>query len=172
MIAQKVFALLSVICLPLVGCARTSDVDKQAEASAVRDLEAQLMAAGRAKDIDKTVHFFAPNAIVIDQNRPLVVGRESIRKYFEKAFAADSVGSDSMTTTVDTVEISASGDLAYARGRDRWLEPTPKGSLEKGYRWIDVCKKIDGKWNIIIDIGNEDILSVPEMASTQAGKGK
>jgi ketosteroid isomerase-like protein len=57
---------------------------------------------------------------------------------------------------MDTIEVSASGDLGYARGTNRYSLKTPNGPAEYVDRFIDIYKKTDGKWKCIVGIWNSN----------------
>jgi ketosteroid isomerase-like protein len=130
-------------------------VDIRAEADALRNAEAQWLAALKARDIDKMVSQYAPEAVGMYANEPICVGHQAVRKSCE-SWLADTVVSQTFSDVVDAVEVSASGDLAYSRGTNRFSYNTPKGIVEEVGKWVTIYKKIDGKWRVIVDIGNSD----------------
>ena len=135
---------------------KTASVDARSEANAIRNLEDQWTVANKAKDIDKIVSFFASDAVVMEPNMPISVGIEAIRKSQESWFSDTTVLYNTFTATIDTIEISASGDLAYARGTGRLSINTPNGPVEEVDKWIDIWKKINGEWKVIVNIWNSD----------------
>jgi len=144
--------LLACMSLSLVGCAQKPPVDIRAEAEALRSIEAQWTAANKARDIDRVLSIVAPDIAFMYANSPSGVGLEAFRKSTE-SWLADTAVSRTYSCTVDTVEVAASGDLAYTRGTNWYSETTPKGLVAKSDKWVTVYKKIDGKWKAIIDIG-------------------
>ncbi len=148
--------LFASVCLTTIGCARTPTVDTRADLDAIRTIEAQWTAAVRAGDVDQLVAFFAPHAVTMDANAPISVGLEAIRGPLESWLADDAV-SNTFTATLDTIEVSASGDLAYTRGTHRLSLTTPGGPVEQVGKWVTIYKKIDGEWKVIVDIWNSDL---------------
>jgi ketosteroid isomerase-like protein len=155
MSARWAFTFLACACLFLVGCTRTPPVDTRAEADALRSMEAEWLAAAKAKDIDKIVSQYAPEAVTMDADAPICVGHQAIRKGYE-LWLADTLVSKTLWDAVDTVEISASGDIAYTRGTTRYSKNTPKGPVDEMGKWVTIYKKRDGKWKAIVDISNSD----------------
>lgn len=143
--------------LIFIGCNRSPVVDTPAEAKTIRNIEAQWGAAFQAKDINKIVSLFASDAVLMGANMPISVGIEAIRKAQETGFSDTTILFKTYSNMVDAVEISASGDLAYARGTDRLIRNTPNGSAEEVGKWIDIYKKIDGEWKCIAAIWNSDM---------------
>ena len=155
MSTAKHLALFASVCLNIVGCARTSTIDTGAEVEAIRDIEAQWTAAVKARDVDKLLGFFAPDAVTMDANAPISVGHEAIRGPVE-SWLADEAVSATFASTLDAIEVSACGDLAYTRGTHRFSQTTPTGLVEQVGKWVTVYKKIDGEWKVIVDIFNSD----------------
>jgi ketosteroid isomerase-like protein len=58
--------------------------------------------------------------------------------------------------TIDAIEVSASGDLAYARGHDKISLRTSEGIVIEAGKWVDIYKKLDGEWKVVVSIGNID----------------
>jgi uncharacterized protein (TIGR02246 family) len=143
-------------CIFLIGCTRTPKVDALAEINAIRKIEAQWVAAIKTKDTDKILSIFAPEAVVMNANTPACVGLQSIRKSQESWFSDTTIFHSTFTSTVDTIEVSASGDLAYARGNSQLNIGTPNGIVEETDKWITIYRKINGEWKAIVDIWNSD----------------
>ena len=144
-------------CVILTGCYRSPVVDIRAEAKAINAIEGQWDAAIIRKDVDKIISFFAPGAVVMNQNAPSFIGLEAIRKSLESWFADTTNHHNTFTSAIDTIEFSASGDLAYARGTNRIKMSTSNGIVEDLDKWITIYRKINGEWKVIVDIWNSDI---------------
>ena len=141
----------------LTGCNRSPVVDILAEAKAINAIEEQWDAAIIGKDADKIISFFAPDAVVMNQNAPSFIGLESIERSLESWFADTTNHHNTFTSAIDTIEFSASGDLAYARGTNRIKMSTSNGIVEDIDKWITIYRKINGEWKVIVDIWNSDI---------------
>ena len=155
MSTRWVFTLVACACLFLIGCTKTPRVDTGADADAIRNIEAQWAAAAKSRDIDQLVSSYAPEAVAMNANAPICAGHQAIRKAYE-SWLADTHVSKTFSNTVDAVEVSASGDLAYTRGTSRYSRNTQKGLVDEMEKWVTIYKKIDGKWKAILDIGNSD----------------
>jgi uncharacterized protein (TIGR02246 family) len=151
----KYVTLFASACLTLIGCAPTATVDTTAELDAIRNIEAEWTDAVRARDVDKLLGFFAPDAVTMDANAPISTGHDAIRGPLESWLADDAV-SNTFVSTLEAIEVSASGDLAYTRGTHRFSQTTPNGLVEQIGKWVTVYKKIDGEWKVVVDIYNSD----------------
>ena len=156
MFARQLFTIFASVSLFLIGCTKAPSVDIQAEVAEIRKIDAQWDAANRARDIDKIVSLFAPDAVAMEANAPTYVGHQAIRKAVE-FWLADTTVSNTFSSKVDAVEVAASGDLAYIRGTNRWSQNTSKGLVDYANKWLTIYKKIDGKWKVIVDIGNSNM---------------
>ena len=154
--------MLILACVILTGCNKSPVVDIFAEARAINAIEEQWTAAIIAKDIDKILSIFAPEAVVMNANTPASVGLQSIRKSQELWFSDTTVFHDTFTSTVDTIEVSTSGDLAYVRGHSQLSINTHDGIVKEQDKWITIFRKVDGEWKAIVDIWNSDMPGLKE----------
>jgi uncharacterized protein (TIGR02246 family) len=153
---MKKFALLFWTCIILIGCNSTPKVDIVAEAEAIRNIENQWIAANKAKDINKVMSIFASDAVVMESNKPITIGIDAIKKSWELWFSDTTYLHNTITGTTDNIEISASGDLGYARGTTHYNIKTPYGTGNYDDKFVDIYKKIDGEWKCIVGIWNTD----------------
>ena len=144
------FALLS---FAFAGTAPAADTKIE---QALRDLDAQWSAAAGAKDLDKTVSYYAESAIVMPPNAPSATIREAIRKVWGDLLASPGLVVSWKTTKV---EVAHSGDIAYSSGtyeltmNDANGKPVP----DRG-KYLEVWKKqAGGKWKTVADIWNSDL---------------
>jgi len=145
--------VVTVVILSL-GCQRTPQADVQQEATAIRALSRQWQAAVDARDLDACLEFYAPGAIEMQPNAPAIVGLPAIRAWFETGLLQPGITN---SFAPDTIEVAASGDLAYDRGTYRFAMETPGGRVEDVGKYLMVWKKIDGEWKVILDISNSDL---------------
>ena len=57
---------------------------------------------------------------------------------------------------IRNLEDQWSSDLGYARGASRVKKTTPKGPVEIRTKWVDIWKKTDGKWKVVVNISYSD----------------
>ena len=150
MFANWLSRALACACILLIGCTQTAPVDTRAEAESLRNIEAQWLAATKAKEIDRIVDLYANEGVAMDANAPLFVGHDAIRQALE-TWLADTTICRTFTSTVEAVEVSASGDLAYTRGTMRYSHNTSEGVVDEMGKWVTIYKKIDGNWKVVAD---------------------
>jgi ketosteroid isomerase-like protein len=134
-----------------------------ADEKAVRHADEQWSKVAAAKDLDKTVSFYADDAVVLPPNQAAVTTKDGIRNLW-KGFL-DSLTDISWKTT--RVEMAKSGDMGYLIGT---YEMTMKdGSKDKG-KYCEVWKKqADGKWKVTTDMFSSDLPAPAASPSPPAG---
>jgi len=154
---MKKSAVLFCACIILIGCTRAPKVDTLAEANAIRNLEDQWTVALQKSDTDKIISFFNTDAVAMKPNTPISIGLQAIRKERESSFTDTTMLYKTYSSKIDTIEVSASGDLAYVRGTDRITTKTPNGLVDDMGKWVDIWKKINGEWKVVVNIWNSDM---------------
>lgn len=133
----------------------------QAEIDALRAVEIAEEQAWIAKDLEKAVSFYADDAVFMNNNSPLIRGKDHIRAAMKPEFddANARIGYE-----ITAVDVAGSGELGYTAGT--WfvtsVEPrTQKSTISRG-KWVTVRKRQpDGQWKIVYDIGNSDPPTAP-----------
>ena len=154
---MKKFVVLFCACLTLAGCTTAPKVDIQAEKNAIQSMEDQWFVAFKTSDVEKIMSFYASDAIIMDPNNPIIIGLEGIRNNANSMFTDTTLLLNTYSGTVNVIEVSTSGDFAYARGQQQITVKTKEGLVKDEGKWVDVLKKIDGQWKIIVTIGNSDL---------------
>src|SRR5215468_5878085 len=157
---MKTRQFILVVCIALVPI--TLAFAAGPDEKAVREADEQWSKVAGAKDLDKTISFYADDAVVLPPNQAAVTTKDGIRNLW-KGFL-DSLTDISWKTT--RVETAKSGDMAYLIGT---YEMTMKdGTKDKG-KYCEVWKKqADGKWKVSADMFSSD-LPVPGASSSAAG---
>jgi uncharacterized protein (TIGR02246 family) len=133
----------------------TSAADTKLIEQDVRDLDDQWSKAAAAKDLDKTVSFYADDAVVLPPNEPMVTSKDRIRDFWKGLF--DSISDISWKTT--RVEIAKSGDMAVLIGA---YDMTMKNGAKDHGKYCEVWEKQpDGKWKCGTDMFSSDLPAAP-----------
>jgi ketosteroid isomerase-like protein len=117
---------------------------------AVRDADAEWSKVAGAKNLDKTVGFYADDAIVLPPNQAMVTTKEAIRDLW-KGFI-DSFQTISWNTT--RVEVAKSGDMAVTTGT---YELTMKDGTKDHGKYCEVWEKKGGAWKVATDMFSSDL---------------
>ena len=141
------------VCIALVPM--TVAFAASADEKAVRDADAEWSKVAGAKDLDKTVAFYADDAIVMPPNQAMVTTKTGIRDLW-KGFL-DSLTNISWKTT--RVEMAKSGDMGCLIGT---YTLTMKDGTKDTGKYCEVWEKqADGKWKVATDMFSSDLPPAP-----------
>jgi uncharacterized protein (TIGR02246 family) len=154
-------SLLSFALICTVSAADSKNIEQ-----ALRDLDAHWSAAAAAKDLEKTISFYSPDALVLPTNAPAATTREAIRNTWKELLASPGLAISWKTTRV---EVAKSGDIAYTTGTYELTMNDANGTpINDRGKYVEVWKKqADGKWKVVADIWNSDL---PVSAAAPAEK--
>ena len=138
--------------LMLVSLTKAADTQEEQK---LRELDAAWSAAAAAKDVDKTVSYYAEDAVVFAPNAPAASTKEAIRKTWKEMITPSSTSGGWKTSKV---EVSKSGDLAGVNGTyDFTMNDRSGKPVHDHGNYVAVFKKqADGSWKCIMDIWNSD----------------
>lgn len=123
-----------------------------AEAQAIAREAADLVASWQAKDPDRIIAHFAPDATTMEPGLPAFSGIGPIRAYLAEAVKDPGL---EMHMVLDKVDAPAGSTLGYARGSFAltYTNGMTKKIEENRGRFIAVFKKQpDGTWKVVEDI--------------------
>jgi ketosteroid isomerase-like protein len=123
---------------------------------AIRDLDAQWSKDAGAKDVDKTVSYYAEGAVVMPPNASAATTKGSIRSAWKEMLTTPGAA---ISWKATKVEVAKAGDLAYVSGtyEERMTDASGKTVNDRG-KYLEVWEKqADGTWKVIADIWNSDL---------------
>lgn len=139
--------VLAVLSLVLVtACARDGASPQAVERDRLERRQDEFIAALAARDADRAAALFAEDAVIHVANMPPLEGREAIHRFYGNLFNYLSASE----ATLERLEISASGDMAYATGRASNEFRSAEGSTGYTGKYVLVWKKIDDDWRIAL----------------------
>lgn len=138
----------------MAGCNNVPRVDVAAEAEVLRKLEDQVATAFKNRDADKVLSYAATDIVQLAPDAPAGIGIEAYGRRLEAMFADTIYLWESYSLNVEFVDVSSSGDLAYVRGTDLLRTKTPEGVVDDAAKWVDIWKKTDGRWTVVLNIWN------------------
>jgi uncharacterized protein (TIGR02246 family) len=110
----------------------------------------EVVAALRARDIDRVMSFYAPDLVSFDLTPPLrYAGADNKRRAWKEVFAAYPERFD---YEVRDLSVTAQGDLAFVHSVNH-----VSGTLASGHttdlwlRWTACLRRIDGVWLVVHD---------------------
>ena len=117
-------------------------------------LDAEWSKAVAAKDVEKTMSYYADDALMMPPNIPTLTGKESIRTLWKSLLEAPGFAGAWTATKVDV-----SGNLSYVTGTYEITETddTGKPMTDKG-KYVEVWKKQpDGSWKSVAHMFSSDL---------------
>ena len=152
-------ATLLLSALPLSACTKpaaqadgnAAAANTDAAAAAVKNVEAEMLAAFQAKDATKLTSHYASDAILAIPGRT-VKGTAAITKANTDDLADPAF---SLAFVNDKTDVAASGDLAYTSGTFNvsYTDPKSKAVVKQNGTYVTVFRKqSDGSWQAVADI--------------------
>lgn len=123
--------------------------------TAIRAASAEWAKVAAAKDLEKTLSYYADDASMFPFNMPVITGPEARRKAWGGWFSLPELVFFNAATKV---EVAKSGDLAYEIGTFKESFKDDKAApVNLVGKYVVVWKKQpSGQWKAIIDIFNTD----------------
>jgi len=136
-----------------------------ADEKAVRDADEAWAKAAASKDVDKTVAFYADDALVMPPNVERATTKEAIRKVWK-----DLLTDAQVSWKATKVEVAKSGDIGFISGTYEVAMNdvvTGKPVKDRG-KYLEVWEKhADGSWKCAADIWNSDIPAAPASSASE-----
>ncbi len=123
-------------------------------ADAIHQLDAEFMKAANAKNAGGLVKaFYAPDAVLMPPNHPVVEGRANIQSFLQGL-----IDSGLTAIKLETPTIASAGDLAYGRGHYTLSIAPPGGApvQDVGKYVVVYRRQANGTWRAVADIFNSD----------------
>ena len=150
-VAVTVLCACAVLLMRPIAASAADDPKAAAELKA---LDAEWAKAAGAKNVDKTVSYYADDAVAYPPGVPAVRGRENFKKAWGEMLGTPGLQSFGWKTT----SAGADGNLGYTSGtyQETVKSKDGKTTTETG-KYVCVWRKgADGKWKAIHDIWNAD----------------
>ncbi len=107
-------------------------------------------------DAAAVARLYVEDGIRMPPDLPLVEGREAI-----EAQVQDGIDQGLAEAEIEAVEVTVMGETAAARGT--WRGMDAEGNQIAAGKWANLCKWVDGGWQIVYDIWNLDApMATPE----------
>ena len=141
-------------CQPMCGPVG-ANTHPDAEAATIQSLANDWFMAIAAKDLEKTLSFYATDAQYLSAGRPAAVTPDERRKLWVEDYGTPGFASDETTTQI---EVARSGELAYQRGTyvSRAANENGDAGTSTGKFLVVWKKQVSGEWKAVIDIDNSD----------------
>jgi len=147
---KMVFAVLLLVAGSTIAIGKDTSVDEQA----IRALDAAWDKAAQAKDLDKSVSYYADDASMLPQGMPIASSKEAIRAVWTQLLSAPG---GLLTFAPSKITIAGSGDMAYEIGAFQMTANDAQGKPATSTgKFVVVWRKRGGQWKVVADIFNDD----------------
>jgi uncharacterized protein (TIGR02246 family) len=133
---------------------------QSADARAIRVLSDQWQRDMAARDVDKIMAIFAPDAVVMMSHAPLAKGTAAVRRVWSESVNTPGLDVHWTPTKIDV----ASPTVATEYGTYTETYDTPQGKASDAGNYVTIWHKIDGKWKVFLDAPNTTA-PLPETAA-------
>lgn len=129
-------------------------VDAAAVRQAIEESVAGWETAALAGDAAALTALYTEDAIVMAPNAPKAEGSAAIQTAFTEMLAVAPF--TAIEVDIDGVEVSASGDMAWAHGSYTSTNTVAGVPYEDTGKWASVSENRDGQWLTVLDVWNSD----------------
>jgi uncharacterized protein (TIGR02246 family) len=124
-----------------------------ADERAIHQINAQWIAAIRAKDAAAIANFYSEDGAILAPNAPIAEGRDAITKAWTSFLKLKNF---SLTFASTKINVAAAKDIAYEIGTYELSFQSDRGPVRDNGKYVVVWKKVAGAWKAAADIFNSN----------------
>ncbi|MFQ5674758.1 MAG: YybH family protein [bacterium] len=142
------FFSYSIVLILLSCCQQQSShqANLDAEKAKIRDLTQEWLRAESDKNLDSSLTFIAEDGVYMANDWPTLYGHEQISRFLSAAF---KMPMGPIAGGTESIEIAASGDLAYEIGQTEVPFSFADGDTVFKSHYIVVWQKKNGQWKAV-----------------------
>ena len=143
--------LVSLVLLTTILSCTQKKADTKAEGEKIVQLSKEWSEAASKNDVEKTVSYWADDAIFISAGQPTLNGKDAIRKMVEESFKMPGF---KISWQPQNVVVSENGDMAYMieDSQMTFSDSTGKSTTLNNKAVSIWRKQSDGSWKNVVDI--------------------
>jgi ketosteroid isomerase-like protein len=136
------------------GAASSTGSGSENDAAALMQTSRDWAKAAAAGNVDEIVSYWSDDAIVLEPNRPALVGKQAIRGMVE---ASMKIPKFSITWEPERASISKDGEMGYLIEHNRVTLADSTGKVRTMYgKAVTVWRKdASGRWKCVVDTWND-----------------
>ena len=140
--------------IAIVSC-NQQKVDTKAEGEKLMKLSKEWSDVAGTGDVDKTLSYWADEALVMSAGQPTLKGKAAIQQMVEESYKMPGFR---ISWQPQSVEVSESGDMAYMieNSQISFTDSTGKAVTLKNKGVTIWRKQPDGSWKNAVDISTSD----------------
>ena len=145
----------TLILLVIISSCSDPSVDQEAEAEKIMELSREWAKTAQSSDLEKTLSYWAKDAIVMSPGQPATIGHEELRKMLEHS---GEIPGFEINWEPKSAFVSKSGDMGYAIGVNSvTMQDSLENKITMFNKSVEIWKKQDdGSWKCVVDIFNSD----------------
>jgi uncharacterized protein (TIGR02246 family) len=142
--------LIPLTVLILFSC-NQQKIDTKAEGEKVMQTSREWSQITATRDVEKTLSYWADDAVVMSAGQPTLKGKKEIRKMVEESFKTPGF---KISWEPQSAEVSPNGDLAYLLEDETMSMNDSLGkTVTLHNKGVTIWKKqSDGSWKNVIDV--------------------
>jgi ketosteroid isomerase-like protein len=130
-------------------------VNRTSEEADLKATDIAWSAAAGKKDVDAVAGFMTADGATLPPNEPIAKGMDAVKKGWAAILSLKDVQISWQPTSV---QVADSGEIGYTSGTYSLSFTDPKGAkVNDTGKYLEVWKKVDGKWKCHLDMYNSDI---------------
>jgi uncharacterized protein (TIGR02246 family) len=123
------------------------EIDLADEEQAIRKLTTDWFADEIRRDMEASLSYLAPDAVIQPEGAPTIEGTAAIRCLWEEFFKMPYTD---LVMEPRTVVVAESGDLAYDIGPWKMVFEGEEGRTEAPVKSTIVWRKLNGQWKAVV----------------------
>jgi ketosteroid isomerase-like protein len=155
---QRLGVTVVALCMSVACTPQPQKADIARETGAVRKRTSDWFAAERRRDMDASLSFLAPDAVIQPGCAPTITGASAVRQFYEEFFKAPFTD---VVMEPRSVVLPASGDLAYDIGPWKMIFDGPQGRTEAPGKSTIIWSKASGQWRAVVMAFSMDTPAAP-----------
>jgi uncharacterized protein (TIGR02246 family) len=142
--------VLMLIITTVISC-KNQDADTKKEGEKLMQVSREWSKTAASRDVEKTLGYWADDAVVISSGQETLKGKQAIRQMVEGSLKNPSFN---ISWEPQSAEISKSGDMGYLIENTKITVTDSTGKpMIQNYKGITIWKKqADGSWKDEVDI--------------------
>jgi ketosteroid isomerase-like protein len=137
-----------------ISC-NVKSIDQKAEAEKLMELSREWALSAQKDDLERTLNYWAKDAILIGPDQPALKGHDEILKMLQET---SQISGFEVNWEPKEAFVSKSGDLGYVIAHNYFKFPDSLGNIVTTYGMaVEIWKRDeDGTWKNSVDIFNSD----------------
>jgi len=147
--------ILVALTLMIIFSCNQQKIDTKSEGEKVMQTSREWSQITSTGDVEKTLSYWADDAVVMLAGQPILKGKKEIRKMVEESFKTPGF---KISWEPQSAEVSQSGDLAYLVEKETMSMNDSSGKAITLYsKGVTVWRKqSDGSWKNVADVSTPE----------------